>query len=73
MCIHFEQIFSLTSYASEKNLRAGLDIIDPNLKMINEIKITLNKEFDTKDLGNARKILGVEIKSDKLNSCLFLQ
>jgi len=47
-------------------------LIGPNLKMINGIKITLDKEFDMKDLGNARKILGMEIERNRSNSCLFL-
>ena len=47
-------------------------LIGPNLKMINGIKITLDKEFDIKDLGNARKILGMEIERNRSNSCLFL-
>jgi len=47
-------------------------LIGPNLKMINEIKITLDKEFDMKDLGNGRKILGMEMERNRSNSCLFL-
>jgi len=47
-------------------------LIGPNLEMINGIKITLDKEFDMKDLGNARKILGMEIERNRSNSCLFL-
>ena len=40
--------------------------------MINDIKIALSSEFDMKNLGIAKKILGMEIERDRLNSLLFL-
>nr|ABN05761.1 hypothetical protein MtrDRAFT_AC148775g34v2 [Medicago truncatula] len=36
-----------------------------NLHDVNELKIMLKKEFDMKDLGVAKKILGMEIHRDK--------
>ena len=47
-------------------------LIGPNLKKINSIKSTLGGEFDIKDLGMAKRILGMEIVRDRLNSMLFL-
>ena len=36
------------------------------------VKAQLQKEFEIKELGNARKILGMEIERDKKNGILFL-
>lgn len=47
-------------------------LIGPNLKLLNDIKTTLNNEFDMKDLRNAKRILGMEIQRDRSNSFLFL-
>ena len=47
-------------------------LIGPNMNMINSIKIALSKEFDMKDLGIVRRILGMEIERDRSNSLLFL-
>ena len=35
-------------------------------------KAKLQKEFEMKELGNARKILGMEIERDRKNDTLFL-
>lgn len=35
-----------------------------------ELKILLNSEFDMKDLGDAKKILGMEITRDKVKGTL---
>lgn len=37
-------------------------IISSSRSRINELKGILNSKFDTKDLGNGRKILGMEIE-----------
>lgn len=34
-------------------------------KQVNDLKVLLNSEFDMKDLGDARKILGMEITRDR--------
>lgn len=47
-------------------------LIGPNLKLLNSIKTTLSNEFDMKDLGNAKRILGMEIKRDRSNSLLLV-
>ena len=47
-------------------------LIGPNMKIINGIKTILSREFDMKDLGIARRILGIEIERDRSNSLLFL-
>ena len=39
---------------------------------IDKLKFQLGKEFETKDLGPAKKILGMEIRRDKSNRKLFL-
>jgi len=36
------------------------------------IKTLLSSEFDMKDLGIVRRILGMEIERDRSNSLLFL-
>ena len=36
------------------------------------LKAFLSKEFDMKNLGAARKILGMEIHRDRVNGCLWL-
>ena len=38
---------------------------------INELKATLRNEFEMKDLGAEKKILGMEIKWDKREGQLF--
>ena len=39
---------------------------------IQVVKVKLLKEFDMKELGNAKIILGMEIERDKKNGILFL-
>ncbi|KAH9655442.1 hypothetical protein KPL70_022326 [Citrus sinensis] len=39
---------------------------------IEKLKVMLNSEFDMKDLGTAKKILGVEIKRNRTNGEIFL-
>jgi len=43
-----------------------------NISKTNELKGMLNSEFDMKDLGAAKKILGMEIKRDGENESLYL-
>jgi hypothetical protein len=42
-----------------------------NLRVENELKIMLEKEFDMKDLCVAKKILGMEIHMDKSSRKLW--
>ena len=37
---------------------------------IDHLKVQLNQEFDKKDLGEAKKILGIEITRDKVNGTI---
>ena len=39
---------------------------------IQKLKIQLRKEFEMKDLGEANKILGMEIKRDRHSKKLYL-
>uniref|UniRef100_A0A5B7BYT4 Reverse transcriptase Ty1/copia-type domain-containing protein n=1 Tax=Davidia involucrata TaxID=16924 RepID=A0A5B7BYT4_DAVIN len=39
---------------------------------IDRLKVQLNSEFDMKDLGEAKKILGMEIKRDRVKGTVFL-
>ncbi|KAH7852964.1 hypothetical protein Vadar_031538 [Vaccinium darrowii] len=39
---------------------------------INRLKVQLNKEFEMKDLGEARKILGMEIQRDRVKGTIHL-
>ena len=39
---------------------------------INKLKTQLNKTFEMKDLGEAKKILGMEIKRDEANGTLWM-
>src|SRR3954464_16031139 len=43
-----------------------------SMKEITTLKAQLSSEFDMKDLGPAKKILGMEIKRDIKSSLLFL-
>ncbi|GJW21741.1 retrovirus-related pol polyprotein from transposon TNT 1-94 [Tanacetum coccineum] len=43
-----------------------------DIQELNKLKIILNTEFDMKDLGAARKILGIEIIRDRKHGKLFL-
>ena len=39
---------------------------------IGKLKLQLNKEFEMKDLGEAKKILGIEIQRDRLKGTVCL-
>ena len=39
---------------------------------VNKLKVLLNREFDMKDLGAAKKILGMEIRKDRDAKRLWL-
>jgi hypothetical protein len=43
-----------------------------NINVIQELKDTLKFEFEMKDLGPTRKILGMEIQQDRTSRKLFL-
>jgi hypothetical protein len=43
-----------------------------SMKEITTLKAQLSSEFEMKDLGPAKKILGMEIKRDRKSSLLFL-
>jgi ATP-binding cassette subfamily B (MDR/TAP) protein 1 len=43
-----------------------------SMKEITTLKAQLSSEFEIKDLGSAKKILGMEIKRDRKSSLLFL-
>jgi hypothetical protein len=43
-----------------------------SMKEITTLKAQLISEFEMKDLGPAKKILGIEIKRDRKSSLLFL-
>ena len=43
-----------------------------DMEVIDDLKLLLNSEFDMKDLGRAKKILGMEIKKNKKDGMLFL-
>jgi hypothetical protein len=43
-----------------------------SMKEITILKAQLSSEFEMKDLGRAKKILGMEIKRDRKSSLLFL-
>ena len=50
-----DEIFFLLLYVDDMLIAAR------SMKEINKLKTLLRKEFDMKDLGEARKILGMEI------------
>lgn len=41
-------------------------------RVIEELKLLLNSEFEMKDLGQAKKILGVEIRKNMKSGLLYL-
>ena len=43
-----------------------------SMSEVNKLKTLLNKEFDMKDLGSAKKILGMEIRRDRASRRLWL-
>ena len=47
-------------------------IFSKSLHEISRVKALLRKEFDMKDLGPTRKILGMEIYRDRESGCLWL-
>ena len=40
-------------------------IVAKSIVKVNKLKVLLSKEFDMKDLGTAKKILGMEIRKDR--------
>ncbi|KAL0413795.1 UNVERIFIED_CONTAM: Retrovirus-related Pol polyprotein from transposon TNT 1-94 [Sesamum radiatum] len=47
-------------------------ILGPSLTLITELQNNLKKNFEMKDLGNAKKILGMSIERDRNSSTIFL-
>ncbi|KAL0296165.1 UNVERIFIED_CONTAM: Retrovirus-related Pol polyprotein from transposon TNT 1-94 [Sesamum radiatum] len=47
-------------------------IASPSITLITELQKNLCKNFEMKDLGNAKKILGMTIDRDRKNSVIFL-
>ena len=47
-------------------------IVGQNANMIQKLKMELSKTFDMKDLGSAKRILGMEILRDRKASKLWL-
>ena len=47
-------------------------IASKNVEEIEKLKTLLNQEFEMKDLGEAKKILGMEITRDKEGGKIFL-
>ncbi|KAL0454353.1 UNVERIFIED_CONTAM: Retrovirus-related Pol polyprotein from transposon TNT 1-94 [Sesamum latifolium] len=47
-------------------------IASPSLTLITELQNSLRKSFEMKDLGNAKKILGMSIERDRKSSTIFL-
>ncbi|KAL0456583.1 UNVERIFIED_CONTAM: Retrovirus-related Pol polyprotein from transposon TNT 1-94 [Sesamum latifolium] len=47
-------------------------IASPSLTLIAELQNNLGKNFEMKDLGNAKKILGMTIERNRKNSSIFL-
>ena len=70
-CIYFKEI---TSGCILYLLLYVDDILTACKSMteIQKLKQVLNSEFDTKDLGSAKKILGMEIKRDRTLRKLYL-
>ena len=53
-------------YVDDKLIASG------SMKDIQELKLQLNSEFEMKDLGKVKRILGMEIIRDRKNKKLFL-
>ena len=47
-------------------------IATKSMSDVNKLKILLSKEFDMKDLGAAKKILGIKIRKDRALGRLWL-
>jgi hypothetical protein len=47
-------------------------IASKDMSLVNKLKSQLSSEFKMKDLGAARKILGIEIRRDQQAGKLFL-
>ena len=47
-------------------------IVSNNKDETHKVKAYLKKEFEMKDLGGAKRILGIEIKRDRDKKLLFL-
>lgn len=47
-------------------------VASPNMDEIRNLKMRLSKEFDMKDLGPTKKILGMQIMRDKQRGILQL-
>ena len=47
-------------------------IVAKSIVEVNKLKVLLSREFDMKDLGAAKKIIGMEIRSDKEAKRLWL-
>jgi hypothetical protein len=70
-CIYFKQ-FSNGSFVYLLLYVDDMLIASHEKSLIDELKAQLNHEFDMKDLGPAKKILGMEIQRDRHAGTLFL-
>ena len=70
-CMYFRQ-FSGDSFVYLLLYVDDMLIASKNKSLINKSKSQLSREFEMKDLGAAKKILGVEIQRDRKASKLYL-
>ena len=59
-------LFFLLLYVDDMHIAAKI-IVE-----VNKLKVLLSREFDMKDLGAAKKIIGIEIHKDKDVTRLWL-
>lgn len=71
-CLYFQHNDASNDYLFLLLYVDDMLLVGSSPKWISDIKTSLNGEFDMKDLGNAKRILGMEIERDRSNSILFL-
>ncbi|KAH9668238.1 hypothetical protein KPL70_021339 [Citrus sinensis] len=70
-CVYFKKI-NTSVYVYLLLYVDDMLLASKDREVIEELKLLLNSEFEMKDLGQAKKILGVEIRRNRKNGLLIL-
>lgn len=71
-CLYFQHNETDNNYLFLLLYVDDMLLVGSSPKSINNIKTDLSGEFDMKDLGKAKRILGMEIERNRSNSIVFL-
>lgn len=71
-CVYYKEIKKTNEYIYLLLYVDDILIASKNKEEVKALKILLNSEFEMKDLGDAKKILGMEIERDRSDGYLWI-